>query len=165
VPEALDEYIRCIKNPRTFYAMREDYRATVSCDLDMDTVDFNAGKRVTCPIFLLWGATGGVGRNHGARDVWSKYATNIVGALAAPAGHCVREEAPKGKPSRRCWASSRIEALYRSSPRIRVRSASARRRGGYRRTRSTAFQLIVPGIKHRIVFPSGLWIGQTTVRP
>lgn len=95
VPEALDEYIRCIKNPRTVYAMCEDYRATVSCDLDMDIADFNAGKRVTCPSFLLWGATGGVGRNHDAKEVWSKYATNIVGTLAAPSGHYVQEEAPK----------------------------------------------------------------------
>src|SRR5580704_8098349 len=59
VPEALEEYIRCIKNPRTVYAMCEDYRATVSCDLEMDTADFNAGKRVTCPTFLLWGAPAG----------------------------------------------------------------------------------------------------------
>ena len=95
VPEALDEYIRCIKNPRTVYAMCEDYRATVSCDLEMDTADFNAGRRVRCPTFLLWGATGGVGRNHNAKEVWSKYATDIVGTHAAPAGHYVQEEAPK----------------------------------------------------------------------
>jgi haloacetate dehalogenase len=95
VPEALEEYIRCIKNPRTVYAMCEDYRATVSCDLDMDTADFNAGKRVTCPTFLLWGATGGVGRNHNAKEVWSKYASNIAGTFAAPSGHYVQEEAPK----------------------------------------------------------------------
>jgi haloacetate dehalogenase len=95
VPEALNEYIRCIKNPRTVYAMCEDYRATVSCDLEMDTADFNAGRRVRCPTFLLWGATGGVGRNHNAKEVWSKYATDIVGTHAAPAGHYVQEEAPK----------------------------------------------------------------------
>jgi haloacetate dehalogenase len=61
----------------------------------MDTADFKAGKRVTCPTFLLWGATGGVGRNHNAKEVWSKYADNIVGTFAAPAGHYVQEEAPK----------------------------------------------------------------------
>jgi haloacetate dehalogenase len=43
----------------------------------------------------LWGATGGVGRNHNAKEVWSRYATNIVGTMAAPAGHYVQEEAPK----------------------------------------------------------------------
>jgi haloacetate dehalogenase len=94
-PEALAEYIRCIKNPRTVYAMCEDYRATVSVDLEMDTADFAAGRKVTCPTALIWGATGGVGRNHDARKVWSEYATNIVRAAAVPSGHYVQEEAPR----------------------------------------------------------------------
>lgn len=94
-PEALAEYIRCIKNPRTVYAMCEDYRATVSVDLDMDTRDFEAGRKVTCPAALIWGATGGVGRNHDAAEIWSHYATNIVRAAAVPSGHYVQEEAPR----------------------------------------------------------------------
>lgn len=94
-PEVLAEYIRCIKNPRTVYAMCEDYRATASVDLDMDTADFSAGRKVTCPTVLIWGATGGVGRNHNAAEVWSAYATNIVQAVAVPSGHYVQEEAPE----------------------------------------------------------------------
>ena len=93
-PEALAEYIRCIKNPETIHAMCEDYRATVSIDLETDTKDFDAGKKVDCPVLLLWGATGGVGRNHNAKEVWSNYATDIVDATAAPSGHYVQEEAP-----------------------------------------------------------------------
>jgi haloacetate dehalogenase len=65
-PAALAEYIRCIKNPAVVHAMCEDYRATVGVDLDMDTADFEAGRRVTTPALLLWGAKGGVGRNHKA---------------------------------------------------------------------------------------------------
>jgi haloacetate dehalogenase len=75
--------------------MCEDYRATVSVDLDMDTADFKAGKKVTCPTMLIWGANGGVGRNHNAADVWSAYAMNIVHAFAVPSGHYVQEEAPE----------------------------------------------------------------------
>lgn len=93
-PEALAEYIRCIRNPATIHAMCEDYRATVSVDLDMDTKDYDAGKRVDCPVLLLWGANGGVGRNHNAREVWSHYASNIVDAQAVPSGHYVQEECP-----------------------------------------------------------------------
>ena len=48
-PGALAEYIRCIKDPKTVYGMCEDYRATFGVDLDMDTADFEAGKKVTCP--------------------------------------------------------------------------------------------------------------------
>lgn len=93
-PEALAEYIRCIKNPETVHGMCEDYRATVGIDLAMDTADFEAGRKVSCPTMLLWGAKGGVGRNHDARDVWSHYATNIVRAATVPSGHYVQEECP-----------------------------------------------------------------------
>ena len=94
-PAALAEYIRCIKNPRTVYAMCEDYRATVSVDLEMDTRDFEAGRKVTCPTALIWGATGGVGRNHNAVEIWRRYATDIARAAAVPSGHYVQEEAPR----------------------------------------------------------------------
>jgi haloacetate dehalogenase len=93
-PEALAEYIRCIKNPDVIHAMCEDYRATVGIDLEMDTVDFEAGKRVMCPTMLLWGAKGGVGRNHDAAAVWAPYATNIVAAQTVPSGHYLQEECP-----------------------------------------------------------------------
>jgi haloacetate dehalogenase len=91
---ALAEYMRCFRNPETIHAMCEDYRATFGVDLDMDTKDFDAGRRVTCPLLLLWGATGGVGRNHKPLEIWSKYATDIRGGKAVPSGHYLSEEAP-----------------------------------------------------------------------
>ncbi len=93
-PEALLDYIRCIKNPATVHAMCEDYRATVTVDLALDTADFEAGRKVECPTMLLWGAKGGVGRNHKAADVWAPYATNIVRAATVPSGHYLQEECP-----------------------------------------------------------------------
>jgi len=93
-PEALADYIRCIKNPDTIHGMCEDYRATFGIDLDMDTADFEAGKRVSAPAFILWGKKGGVGRNHDAAAVWSKYATNIVKTGTVPSGHYLQEECP-----------------------------------------------------------------------
>jgi haloacetate dehalogenase len=49
------------------------------------------------PVLLLWGATGGVGRNSqpGPGEIWQRYASNIVGAKALPCGHYLSEEAPK----------------------------------------------------------------------
>lgn len=93
-PAALAEYIRCIKNPEVVHAMCEDYRATFGVDLDMDTADFEAGRKVDVPALILWGAKGGVGRNHKAVDVWSKYATNIIGGATVPSGHYLQEECP-----------------------------------------------------------------------
>jgi haloacetate dehalogenase len=91
----LAEYIRCFRNPETIHAMCEDYRATFGIDLEMDTKDFEAGRRITCPLLLLWGATGGVGRNHKPHEIWSRYATDIRGAKALPCGHYLSEEAPE----------------------------------------------------------------------
>src|SRR3954467_15025717 len=68
--EALAEYMRCFRNPETVHAICEDYRATFGVDLAMDTKDFDAGRKITTPLLLLWGATGGVGRNHKPADVW-----------------------------------------------------------------------------------------------
>jgi len=93
-PEALAEYIRCIKNPEVIHAMCEDYRATCSVDLDMDTIDYNTGKRVNYPALILWGAKGGIGRNHDAKAVWANYATKIVAAKTVPSGHYLQEECP-----------------------------------------------------------------------
>jgi haloacetate dehalogenase len=94
--EALEEYKRCFRNPQTIHAVCEDYRATFGVDLEMDTKDFDAGRKIGCPVLLLWGATGGVGRNHnpGPADIWKSYASNIVAAKAMPSGHYLSEEAP-----------------------------------------------------------------------
>jgi haloacetate dehalogenase len=93
-PEALAEYIRCIRNPATIHAMCEDYRATVGVDLDMDTADVAAGRKVDCPVLLLWGATGGVGRHHKPMEVWPRYAGDIRRGAALPCGHYLSEECP-----------------------------------------------------------------------
>jgi haloacetate dehalogenase len=96
-PAALAEYKRCFRNPATIHAICEDYRATFGVDLDMDTKDFEAGRKVECPVLLLWGATGGVGRNSkpGPAEIWQRYAANIVAAKALPCGHYLTEEAPR----------------------------------------------------------------------
>jgi haloacetate dehalogenase len=95
--EALAEYKRCFRNPATIHAICEDYRAGAGIDLVHDEADMKAGRRIECPVLLLWGATGGVGRNHnpGPADIWKSYAANIVGAKALPCGHYLSEEAPE----------------------------------------------------------------------
>ena len=93
--EALAEYMRCFRNPATIHAMCEDYRATAGVDLDMDAEDFAAGRKIETPVLLLWGATGGVGRNHKPAEIWKHYAADIRGAEALPCGHYLSEEAPE----------------------------------------------------------------------
>ena len=56
---------------KPIHAICEDYRATFGVDLEMDTKDFAAGRKIGTPLLLLWGATGGVGRNHKPAQVWA----------------------------------------------------------------------------------------------
>jgi haloacetate dehalogenase len=94
--DALAEYKRCFRNPETIHAICEDYRACFGVDFDMDTKDFEAGRKIGMPVLLLWGATGGVGRNSkpSPGEIWQRYASNIVAAKAMPSGHYLSEEAP-----------------------------------------------------------------------
>ena len=94
-PGALEEYKRCFRNPATVHAMCEDYRATATVDLAMDTQDVAAGRKIECPALILWGATGAVGRLHKPAEIWKDYARHIRGARALPCGHYLSEEAPE----------------------------------------------------------------------
>jgi haloacetate dehalogenase len=94
-PAALKDFMRCFRNPETIHAICEDYRAGAGVDLEMDDLDFKAGRKIECPVLLLWGATGGVGRNHKSTEIWPRYAADIRGAKALLSGHYVNEEAPE----------------------------------------------------------------------
>lgn len=92
-PEALAEYARCVRDPATVHAMCEDYRAGASVDLVHDEVDWRRGTRVTCPLLVLWSATGYVGRTQDVLHVWREYATDVRGQALA-CGHFIPEEMP-----------------------------------------------------------------------
>ncbi len=93
-PPALAEYERCFADPAARHAMMEDYRAGASVDLEHDDADAEAGRRLTMPALVLWGAHGVVGA--GAADpleVWRGYADDVRGRALA-GGHFLVEEAP-----------------------------------------------------------------------
>ncbi|MGH7054133.1 MAG: alpha/beta fold hydrolase, partial [Stellaceae bacterium] len=93
-PVAFAEYVRCF-NWKTIHGSCEDYRACATCDLDMDTADRDAGRKVACPLLVLWGARSHTGAVHGdVLAVWRDYAANAVGG-PIDCGHYVPEEAPE----------------------------------------------------------------------
>jgi haloacetate dehalogenase len=92
-PEAVEEYVRCFTDPDVIRASCEDYRAGASIDLEHDEVDAAAGRRVECPMLVLWGAEGFVGRAYDVLDVWSNYADDVRGH-ALDCGHFLAEEEP-----------------------------------------------------------------------
>ena len=92
-PEAVEEYVRCFSDPDVIRASCEDYRAGASIDLEHDEVDAAAGRRVECPMLVLWGAEGFVGSAYDVVDVWNNYATDVRGQ-ALNCGHFLAEEEP-----------------------------------------------------------------------
>ncbi len=92
-PAVMEDYIRCFSDPRTIAGSCADYRSAASTDLVHDDETFSAGQKVECPVLVLWGTQGFVGRGYEPLSVWREYATDVRGQ-ALPAGHFLPEEAP-----------------------------------------------------------------------
>jgi haloacetate dehalogenase len=90
-PQAYTEYRRCFSDPATIHAACEDYRAAASIDLEHDEADL--AKKIECPLLVLWGAKGLVGRKYDALSIWRERATQVSGK-ALPGGHWIPEECP-----------------------------------------------------------------------
>jgi haloacetate dehalogenase len=89
---ALNEYIRCY-TLKTITGSCRDYRATATCDFEMDTADKD--KKIDMPLLLLWGARGqSPERAKEFLDVWKRYASTIVAHEAIECGHYIQEEVP-----------------------------------------------------------------------
>ena len=90
-PDAFAEYLRCFKDPAAIHASCEDYRAGATIDIEHSNAD--GGRRVTCPLLVLWGERGTVGRLYDTMSVWRQHAVNVTGKALA-AGHFLPEEVP-----------------------------------------------------------------------
>jgi len=90
---AFSEYLRCL-TPETIHASCEDYRASASIDIQHDQVDIDRGNIIRCPVLCLWGEKGFVGKKYNMVSEWSKWSTQVEGAVI-PCGHYLPEEAPK----------------------------------------------------------------------
>lgn len=90
--DALAEYRRAFRDPATIHATCEDYRAGASIDLEHDAADADA--KVECPLLVLWGEKGVVGRLYDPLAIWRGKARDVRGG-ALPCGHFLPEEAPQ----------------------------------------------------------------------
>ena len=93
-PEAYAEYLRCLSDPATAHGICEDYRASITIDLEHDRADLAAGKRIACPFLALWGAHGTVGQCFDPLAEWRSWNAGVTGE-ALPCGHYLAEEAPQ----------------------------------------------------------------------
>jgi haloacetate dehalogenase len=93
-PHALAEYERAFRDPATIHASCEDYRAAATIDLAHDRADVDGGRKVACPLLVLWGEKGVVNRLYTPVADWSAVAVDVRGHTI-PSGHFLAEEAPQ----------------------------------------------------------------------
>jgi haloacetate dehalogenase len=93
-PDAYAAYLRSLSDPATAHGICEDYRASITIDLEHDRADFAAGKRIDCPFLALWGADGVVGKCFDPLAEWRKWSNDVRGEALA-CGHYIPEEAPE----------------------------------------------------------------------
>ena len=93
-PAAIAEYQRCLAQPGAAHALCEDYRASNGIDLEHDRADREAGRRITCPVSVLWGKHGIIERCFEPLAEWRAVAERVEGE-ALPCGHYIPEEAPQ----------------------------------------------------------------------
>jgi haloacetate dehalogenase len=92
--EALDDYLRAAHDPANIAGMCEDYRAAATIDLEHDRISRAQGRKVRCPMLVLWGAKGRIGGWYDPLDLWRQYCTADIDGVPVNSGHYLAEEAP-----------------------------------------------------------------------
>ena len=87
--KAVAEYKRCFDSP-SVHATCEEFRASATIDLEHDEVD--KSKKISCPVFILWSATG-MWAKYDILNLWKSRADNVKGK-ALHCGHFLQEEDP-----------------------------------------------------------------------
>lgn len=98
-PEAMGaenhaDFLRAIHDPETVHAMLEDYRAGLGPDRDADDADKAAGRKLACPLLMLWSSRDDMADLYGDPiAVWREWAEDVRG-FAIESGHHMAEDNP-----------------------------------------------------------------------
>jgi haloacetate dehalogenase len=90
--QALASYHEAFRDPDMIHATCEDYRAAASIDLAHDAAD--GGRKIGCPVLVLWGEEGLMGRQFDVLATWQERALDARGNGLA-CGHFLAEERPE----------------------------------------------------------------------
>ncbi len=89
--EAMAEYVRAFKDPRTIHSTCEDYRAAATIDLVHDQRD---KSKLKMPVLALWGKHGVIEALFNCLADWREVALDVRGR-PLPCGHFIPEEKPR----------------------------------------------------------------------
>ena len=71
--DALADYLAAARTPEMIRGMCEDYRAAATIDLEHDRASRAAGVRIQCPLLVLWGSKGKIGKWYDPLAIWRQY--------------------------------------------------------------------------------------------
>lgn len=93
--ESLDDFRQAAADPATVLAMCEDYRAGLTIDRAHDDADRDAGRRLRCPVLMIWAERDDMVELYGDPvAVWKRWAEDVRGT-AMDSGHHMAEETPQ----------------------------------------------------------------------
>jgi haloacetate dehalogenase len=91
---ASKEYVRTFSIPGTVHAACEDYRAGATIDMRHDKED--KGKKVACPLLVLWARNAPMGRLFDVPATWRERASEVSArSKVLPGGHNLPDGSPK----------------------------------------------------------------------
>jgi haloacetate dehalogenase len=97
-PEVRTAYVHALRDPAHIHAICEEYRAAATLDREHDKADRTAGRRIACPLLVLWSAGGALDTWYveagGPIALWGAWSDEVQGH-ALDAGHFFPEEAPE----------------------------------------------------------------------
>jgi haloacetate dehalogenase len=93
--ENFADFRSSVEDPRTVQGMLGDYRAGIDIDHLHDLDDRNCGRKLTCPLHVLWSLQDDLEMLYGdVLSVWQPWSTLPVSGLGIDSGHHMAEEAP-----------------------------------------------------------------------
>ena len=93
-PDALVDYLAAVHDPAVIHAMCQDYRAGATIDHELDEADLAAGRRIRCPLLVLWAGRDELEDWFDVLETWRTWADDVRGH-ALDCGHFLAEERPE----------------------------------------------------------------------
>lgn len=93
-PWAVATYVEQFREPSVIAATCADYRAGATVDRAHDAEDRRRGRKIICPVLVLWGRAYLSGKTASPLAVWRNWADDVR-EVALDCGHFVAEEKPE----------------------------------------------------------------------
>jgi haloacetate dehalogenase len=97
-PAVRSAYVEALRDEAHAHAICEEYRAAATIDREHDRADREGGRRIVCPLLVLWSAHGALDTwyvdESGPIGLWKAWSDHVQGR-ALDAGHFFPEETPE----------------------------------------------------------------------